>query len=141
LATDGVACGAAAFGAAFGAGFVVGAGVGAAACRRDVRCAGRCAGALRVEADDEWEGAFSGVAAPATGAVEVDGVAATCLGFVLLTVGSGFSTAATTSPARSLSAGATPDERTDAPPPGSRTREREIDAAASAAGKALLTGN
>jgi hypothetical protein len=39
-----------------------------------------------------------------------------------------------------LRAGATPDERTDALPPGSKTIESAIDAAASAAGKALEMG-
>ena len=59
-------------------------------------------------------------------------------GFVCAAACTGALTAATTSPATSLSAGATPEDRAEVPPPGSKRSAREIDATASAAGKKAL---
>jgi hypothetical protein len=64
-----------------------------------------------------------------------------CFACARETVCTGPSRAATTSPATSLSAGATPEERTEAAPPGSRSTDREIDAAASAAGGKKLVAD
>lgn len=98
-------------------------------------CASRCAGALRVaRAEEEEWCAARGVAVPVTGS-------ATGFGFALVTACTGALTAATTSPAASLSAGATPDERAGTPPPGSKSSDRQTAAAASEAGRyALVTG-
>jgi hypothetical protein len=63
------------------------------------------------------------------------------LGFVFVNARAGPLTAATTSPATSFSAGATPEERVGFPPPGSRSSDRAIDTAASVAGtNELVTG-
>lgn len=142
-----VGAGAAVFVAGAGAGVGVGTGVGAGAgavVTGAARCAEvrdapepraeRPAGALGVPEGEPTGCVFAGVpATPTAGRT-------TGFGCALETARTGCLTTATTSPATSFSAGATPAERTGAVPVGSRSSESEIDAATSAAGNALVMG-
>jgi hypothetical protein len=79
------------------------------------------------------------VVGPIAGAVAREMTGAALCVFVIARKGA--SAAATTSPATSLSAGATPGERAGVAPPGSRRNASETDAAASATGlRAVVTG-
>ena len=127
-------------------------GVGAAGCFCDTRLwrTIRCDGRLLVVEEDEdrvvavlatTPVAATPVAATPVAATAVvgDAVVVGCF-FELVTARIGLLTTATTSPAAILRAGATLAERAGDPPPGRISSDRAIDATASPAGIALVTG-